>query len=132
VDIGRAHPTAGGLNKFGQYVTEATLQRRFSEIYIQAAKQRIELVVDAALLSSRSKLGVFWAYLILAFFDTRKDTRREKCKDGRTNAGYAAVRHQHRSAQNVGINLVQHRIILRNSTPVYYATDRGTMFAQPI
>jgi hypothetical protein len=58
-----------------------------------------------------------------------KSSCRKESKNSRTDASYPTARHEYRSAQDIGIDLVQHKTVLRNSTPVDHAMDRGTVFA---
>ena len=61
---------------------------------------------------------------ILRLFDRLEISRREEREDHRTERSDVALRHQHRLAQDVGVDLVELRILLRNASAVDDAVDR--------
>ena len=63
------------------------------------------------------------ANFVLRIFDRLECARGEECKDCGTEANHTFTRNQHRSSQNVGINLVQDVILLRNAARINNAFD---------
>ena len=68
-----------------------------------------------------------WTNLILRLFDRLECARREERKDGGTEAHDCFTRNQHRSSQNVRINLVQDVVLLRNAARINNASDVHAM-----
>ena len=64
---------------------------------------------------------------LLGCLERRKRARREKGKDGRAQAGDIALRNQDRLVQNVGVDLVERFVLLRDAAAIDDAPHGGAV-----
>ena len=72
------------------------------------------------------------ANLVLRLVDRLERACRQKCENRGTNSRHLAARHQHRTPQHIRIDLIEHRIVLRNAAAVDHAQRRRAIFAHAI
>jgi len=68
------------------------------------------------------------AHPLLCFFDGSEDAGCQLCKDPGPDACWRLARYQNRFVEDVGVNLIQYRVLLRNATSVDDAINRNPMF----
>ena len=72
-----------------------------------------------------------WTERALRLLERREHPRRKEGEQRRPQARDRALRNQHRHSQDVGIDLVQHGVLLRDAAPANHATNRYAVFRHP-
>src|SRR5215475_1025279 len=88
---------------------------------LAAAEREIQLVeLPVQVLATLHRLDYLeWrAQPLLRFFDATESAGGQKCKNRRPQAGHLAFGHQDRFAHHIGVDLVEHRVLLRDAATV--------------
>src|SRR5450631_4181563 len=118
--------------QFGQNIAKARIRRGPPEVEINATVAFVQLVVGVLCRGLWIEHRVLRTNLFLRIRYGRKDSGCQKRKDGGSKSGYLTAGNQHRFSQNVGIYLVENRIVLRNAPTIDDAMRWHAILAQAI
>src|SRR5258708_21063914 len=105
------------VNEFGKDSAEWGLIRP-AQREIEFAIERIQLVVNRFCGGIRTENFVQRADFVLSFFDGFEYSRGEKREDSRAQASDAGTGNEDRAAENVGVNLIEDRVFLRDAAGI--------------
>src|SRR5579864_765113 len=109
-------PSFGNSNQREKYISH--FSSLLTELKIQLAEQTVEIIIDGPFRTIGLKGPVWRTNSVLGFFDRFESAGGKERKNCRSQAGDAFRWDQHRAAQHVSIDSVQHVVLLRNSPGV--------------
>ena len=122
------------LSEFDQCGHEVAERRVawLAEGEIEFLIERVKRIVDFLFRRLGRKDAVLRANLVLSFFDGFERACGKKREDGRAEAGNAFAGNENRPAENVGVNLIEDIILLRDAAGINDPLDVHTVFGHAI
>src|SRR5664279_2197086 len=119
-------------DQFGQDVSEPRFGLGLSEVEINPPVAFVQLVIGVLRLWLGVENRIARAHLLLRVRDSREDPGCQERKNGGPESSDLAARDQHGFPQNIGIDLIENGIILRNPSTVDDAMDWYAVLAHAV
>src|SRR5690348_2855176 len=123
---------AGEADEGGEDVAEGGGGAGAAEIEVEAAIESVELVVHGLGRGIRAKNIVRGADFLLRFLDGAERAGGEKRENGGAEAGDFAAGNENGAAKDIGVNLIEHGIFLRDAAGIDDALDFDAVFGHAI
>src|ERR1700750_950032 len=123
--------SAGDLNQFRQYIAELR-RRRTPELEVNLPLELVERSISALRLWLRLVDSELRTNLVLCFVDGLEGTCRHEGEDRASKARDFAAGYEHGTSENVRVDLIQDRIVLRDASAVDHSLCWCAVFAHAV